>query len=76
MAVKVTVKLFATFRTGRFEAAEREYPVGTTVAQIVDELRIPREEIGILMVSGRHSDLTREIAAGETVAIFPLVGGG
>jgi len=74
--IKITVKLFATFRVDRFDIAEREYPSGTTVGNIVDELGLPREQLGILMVSNRHVDLDRELADGETLAIFPLVGGG
>jgi len=75
-AMVVTVKLFATFQAGRFEAAPREYPVGTRLSYIVDELRIPREEIGILLVNSRHAELEREIAQGDVVAIFPQIGGG
>jgi len=72
----VTVKLFATFRTGRFDVAQQEHPAGTTVGGIVDALGIPRSEIGILMVSGRDVDLELQPAPGDTISIFPLVGGG
>ena len=72
----VTVKLFATFRTGRFDVAQQEHPAGTTVGDIVDALGIPRGEIGILMVSSRHAVLEQQPAPGDTVSIFPLVGGG
>jgi len=74
--MKITVKLFATFRLGRFTIEERDYPEGTTVERIVDELGLPREQLGILMVNSRHVDLQRVLADGETLAIFPLVGGG
>lgn len=74
--MKITVKLFATFRTDRFDIEAREYPEGTTVAAIVDDLQLPREQLGILMINGRHVELDRVLADGETLAIFPLVGGG
>jgi molybdopterin converting factor small subunit len=74
--MQVTVKLFATFRTGRFTLENREYPEGTTVRQIVRELEIPESELGILLVNSRHVDLERVMADGETLAIFPLLGGG
>lgn len=74
--MQVTVKLFATFRTGRFDVAQMEHPAGTTVGGIVDALGIPRGEIGILMVSGRHAELDQQPAPGDTISIFPLVGGG
>jgi molybdopterin converting factor small subunit len=74
--MKITVKLFATFQKGRFVIEEREYPAGTTVGAIVTELAIPGESLGILMVNHRHVTLDRELHDGETLAIFPLVGGG
>jgi sulfur-carrier protein len=72
----VTVKLFATFRAGRFDVAQVEHPAGATLGSIVDALELPREEIGILLLGGRHASLDQQPAPGDTVSIFPLVGGG
>lgn len=74
--MQITVKLFATFRQDRFDVELRNYPDGTTVKDIVEELKLPVEGLGILMVNSRHVDLERELANGDTLAIFPLVGGG
>jgi sulfur-carrier protein len=74
--MRLTIKLFATFQKGRFAAAERECPPGTTIASLVDALGIAREEIGVLLVGGRHADLEHAPAPDDTVAIFPLLGGG
>ncbi|HEY6001859.1 MAG TPA: MoaD/ThiS family protein [Anaeromyxobacter sp.] len=72
----LTVKLFATFRKGRFDVAQLDPPEGATIGDVVDGLGIPRGEVGILMVSGRHAQLADRLSAGDTVSIFPLVGGG
>jgi molybdopterin converting factor small subunit len=74
--MRVTVKLFATFRKGRFDAEVREAPDGATVSRIVEEVGLPEKEIGIVLVNGRHANLWRSLADGDTLAIFPLVGGG
>lgn len=74
--MKLTIKLFANFREGRFDIAEGEYAEGITVGQIVDQLELPQEKLGILMVNSRHVKLERVMSEGETLAIFPLVGGG
>ncbi len=74
--MKITVKLFASFRTGRVPLETREYPSGTTVADIVAEQRIPVAELGIIMVNSRHVRIERELADGDTLALFPLLGGG
>ncbi|MGZ8460576.1 MAG: MoaD/ThiS family protein, partial [Candidatus Deferrimicrobiaceae bacterium] len=73
--MRITVKLFATFRKGRFDAEVREVPPGTTVSNVVDEMRLPGS-IGIIFVNSRHADPSRVLADGDTLAIFPLVGGG
>jgi molybdopterin converting factor small subunit len=75
-SMHVTVKLFATFRRNRFDAARREYPAGTTLADIVDALGIARHEIGVLLVRGRHAELEHPAAHDDTISIFPLLGGG
>lgn len=72
----ITIKLFATFRQGRFKVEEREVPDGTTVADVLKSLDIEEAEVGTLFVRGRHVDPDRVLAPGDAVAIFPLVGGG
>ena len=74
--MKVTVKLFASFRNGRTPIETKELPAGTTVADIVAEQRIPVAELGIIMVNSRHVAIDRELVDGDTLAIFPLLGGG
>ena len=74
--MKITVKLFATFRNGRFAIEERVYPEGTTVGQVIEELGIPVAELGIKMVNSRHVKLDQHLADGDVLAVFPLLGGG
>jgi molybdopterin converting factor small subunit len=74
--MKVTVKLFASFRTGRFEIETVDYPAGTTVADVADSLKLPQSDLGIMMINNRHVKHDRVLADGETLALFPLLGGG
>ena len=74
--MQVTVKLFASFRTGRTPIEIRDYPAGTTVADVVAEQGIPVAELGIMLINHRHVHLDRELADGDILAIFPLLGGG
>lgn len=75
-AMKITVKLFATLRQGRFDIDTFELPSGTTVGEIVEQLRIPEREVTLIFINGRHGDVTSEVHNGDTVALFPPVGGG
>lgn len=74
--MQVTVKLFASFRTGRTPIEVCEYQPGTKVGDVVREKGIPESELGIMLVNARHVQLDRELADGDILAIFPLLGGG
>ena len=73
--MQITVKLFATFRNGRFKVAQQERPEGTTCRAIVLELGLTEQEVGIIL-NGRHESLDRQLGEGDTLSLFPLVGGG
>lgn len=74
--MRVSVKLFAGFQQGRFVAGELDLPAGATVESVVDQLGIPVEEIGVMLVDGRHVGFERTMASGEVLAVFPVIGGG
>lgn len=74
--MKVKVKLFATFREGRFGEELREYTAGTTVGDVLNELNLPLEEIGATLINHRHVEEDQPLQDGDNLSIFPLVGGG
>jgi molybdopterin converting factor small subunit len=72
----ITVKLFATLRQGKFDIDTLDLPPGTTVGDIVKNLGIPEKEVTLIFVNGVHGELQTEVKDGDTVALFPPVGGG
>lgn len=74
--MKITAKLFATFREGREKVQTFELPEGTTVGDVINTLGIKRSEIAILLVNGRDSEFGRVFMDGDVLALFPPVGGG
>jgi molybdopterin converting factor small subunit len=74
--MKLTVKLFAHFRDNRFVTEVQEYPDGITIGEIVDRLDIDRDDIGITMINSKHCGFADTLSEDDTLAIFPLVGGG
>jgi molybdopterin synthase sulfur carrier subunit len=74
--MQITVKLFASFRVGRFVNASQEYPAGTRVADVISALRIPEAEIGMIMLNNRHAEPGEQLSEGASLALFPLLGGG
>lgn len=74
--MQITVKLFATFRNERFKIEQQEHPVDTDCRTIMLELGLTEEEIGVVLVNGRHATLDDVLQEGDTLSLFPLVGGG
>jgi sulfur-carrier protein len=74
--VQVTVKLFASFRLGRFVEARRQYSRDTRIADVIGQLDIALKDIGMIMVDGRHAEPEDVLRDGTKLALFPLLGGG
>lgn len=74
--LKITVKLFATFREGRQKIMEMELMEGHTPQHVIDKLGIHKSEVAILLVNGRDGHLDKSLGHGDLIALFPPVGGG
>lgn len=72
----VTVKLFATLRKDRFDEKDLELPDGMTAGKIIDMLALPPTEVTLIFINGRHSVPETKLADGDTLALFPPIGGG
>lgn len=74
--MRVTIKLFATFRDQRFKVDVRELPEGSSVEDILRSLDIIPDEVAICLVNGRDAKEHHTLGDGDTLALFPPVGGG
>jgi molybdopterin converting factor small subunit len=74
--MKITVRLFAFFREGRFIEEMKEYPDETTVAEVIDDLKIDINAVGVTMISSRHCNFDTKLKDGDQLGIFPMIGGG
>ena len=74
--MQVTVKLFATLRDGRFKEEMTELKDNGRVIDVIEKYHLPMEEVAICMVNGRDADTEHVLQNGDTVALFPPVGGG
>jgi molybdopterin converting factor small subunit len=75
-AMKITVSLFATFRNNRFKQEQREYPEDVSFRQVVADLGLREEELGMALVNGRHVSMEQPLREGDSLSLFPLLGGG
>lgn len=74
--MKVEVRLFATFRYNRNKKEILDVNDETRVKEIVQYLNIDESEIAILLVNGRDGDIEQKLYDGDTISLFPPVGGG
>ena len=56
--------------------AEHHYPSGADCRQVILALGFRLGEMGIVMVNGQHARLDQTLNEADTLALFPLVGGG
>ncbi len=83
--MRITVKLFATLSrylpagTER-NVAEIDVPDGATVADVIEWLGLPEEEVHMTLLDGRfvapEERASTPIAPGQALAIWPPVAGG
>ena len=79
--MRVRVKLFASLCRYFSDATagipfELQVPEEATVADLVDHLKLPREEVKVFFVNGRARPIDWPLEPGDDVGIFPLVAGG
>lgn len=74
--MEVNVKLFATLRDGRFKAEKASVQEDVKVKDVINKYNIPAEEVKICLVNGRDAEFNQSLKNGDTVSLFPPVGGG
>lgn len=74
--LKITVRLFATFRDGRQKVLEMNLPETATPQSVIDILKIHQADVAILLVNGRDGKFDTVLMDNDTVSLFPPVGGG
>ena len=74
MAVKV--KLFATLRQERFDEQDIDYVANITVQNVIQNFNIPQQDVAIIFINGKHANLDQELNDGDTLSLFPPIGGG
>jgi len=74
--MNIKVRLFATLRENRDKELIMNLPNGSRPMEVIEKLNIAKEEIAILLINGRDGEFIVELVEGDTVSIFPPVGGG
>lgn len=74
--MNIEVRLFASFRKNRWKSKYITIDRDTTIQEIIEQIKIKEEELGIVLVNGIHSDINTVLKSNDVLALFPPLGGG
>jgi len=79
--MRIRVKLFATLARYFNNPMpgipfDIEVADGATLADLVNQLKLPHEEVKVFFVNGRVRPMEWSLGPGDEVGIFPLIAGG
>jgi molybdopterin synthase sulfur carrier subunit len=72
----INVRLLASFRVDRFRDANREYPSECLIREVVEDLNIREEKIGLVLLNGHPASLSHVLSEGDLLSLVPFVCGG
>lgn len=77
----IEIKFFATLRQylpegNQAVAMQLNVSDDATVAQVLDTLKIPKDEVKLIFVNSVKALLDQRLKAGDRVGVFPPVAGG
>lgn len=76
MTMKVRVILFSILCQGRFDQADVEVPERATVSDVLAEIELPMNDIGVVMVNSACGTFQQKLNGGDRLTLLPHLGGG
>lgn len=76
MPITIKVKLFAILRINRFAEREITMPEGSRIADVIRQLEIAPEDVAFFLCNGKREESEKILTDGDTLSLFPLIGGG
>ena len=74
MTIQVQVKLFLHLRKNQIQTVE--LTDGSNARDLVRQLGIRLEEVGVLSINDRQAMLDQQLKDGDIISIIPPIGGG
>ena len=74
--MQITISLHGVFRIGRFKKKNLEYPAGSRAGDAIEDLQIPPDLLGIVLINGKHATAEQELRDGDLLMLLPLLEGG
>jgi sulfur carrier protein len=74
--MEIEVRLFASFRKGRWKSKYLSLNDHIKIIDILNLLQIKQDDIGMILVNGSYQTTDYELNNGDILALFPPVAGG
>lgn len=74
--MKVRVKLFASLRENNEKEMDLDLAEGSTPLDVIARINICEKDVAIIMINGRGKGEDTPLKEGDTLSLFPAVGGG
>ncbi|MBN1958238.1 MAG: MoaD/ThiS family protein [Desulfuromonadales bacterium] len=74
--MRITVSLHGVLRRERFKEKDCHYPSGSNVQMIINDLKIPEQLLGIILINGTHAGADDKLNDGDSLMLLPLLEGG
>ncbi|MGD9569403.1 MAG: MoaD/ThiS family protein [Sedimentibacter sp.] len=74
--MEIEIRLFASFRNGRWKSKRLLYDDNVQIMDVLDFLHINKEEIGMILVNGSYQTVDYNLHDNDILALFPPVAGG
>lgn len=74
--MQITVSLHGVLRINRCKKELREYPEGSSVQTVIDDLQIPVQLLGIILINGIHAKADDTLQNDDILMLLPLLEGG
>jgi len=72
----VNVKLVGLFKTGRFRQRDLPCQEGSSIQEIVEQLELPEQHLGIILLNGCHASSETRLKPDDSLVLLPFVDGG
>jgi sulfur carrier protein ThiS len=70
------VKLYATLQQNRQDSYEMDLKPGSTVRDILRELDISEDDVGVVMINSRSGTFDQGLGPDDRVTLIPPIDGG
>ena len=74
--MNIDVKLVGIFQIDKFKQKSCVYPTGTRAQDVFDDLQLPKQHLGIVLINGLHASSDTLLSEGDRLVLLPLLGGG